>query len=173
MDAAEVAKKLGLSCSALACTLWKAAGGAHDTAARGNAVSRDGVLLVEQIRDVVRRCPGIAGVDLSRMLVSTSESLAPDLRACAEAAECTVDGGHRWWPTKSVGQLRAGDQIPRHLGRFERLADYEWATIESLTPDEHFGEFIDVTFTGAGWDQDGSAWSGVPHYEMHPVRFWG
>lgn len=127
----------------------------------------------EQIRDVVRRFPGIDSLDLPQMIVmARMKGTVPDLRHHAEEAECLVDGARRWWPAKSLGRLQHGDEIPRFIGDFERDGRYVWIPVETVTHDEKsFGEYVDVSFTPTSEGQV-PAWTGMPHYEMHPVRIW-
>ena len=128
------------------------------------------VPIAEQIRDAVRRYPGVDSVDLPRLLVWGFGSRFPDLRHHAEDAECMVDGSRRWWPTKTVRDLTRGEQIPRLLGHFNDGGTYEWVTVDSITGDDVFDEFVDVKFRTAAGDVE--SWSGVPHHERHPVRTW-
>lgn len=121
----------------------------------------------DQIRDAVARFPGITSLELPRML---GLSVLLDLKPFAEEAECLVDGGSRWWPARTVAQLQPGDEIPRHIGQFETEPNYKWATIESVTPQDVFGEFIDVKIRFGAGDTDTSTWSGTPSHELHPVR---
>ena len=129
--------------------------------------------ITEQIRDVVRRFPGIDSLELPRLIVMARLTGAvPDLRHHAEEAECLVDGARHWWPAKSLGRLQPGDEIPQYLGDFEWLGEYKWITVKSVTRDEaSFGEVVDVTFTPTDGGQV-PAWTGMMHYEMHPVRNW-
>lgn len=125
----------------------------------------------EQIRDVVRRFPGIDSLDLPRMIVMAARKDAvPDLRDHAEDAECLVDGGRRWWPSKYVRDLQPGDEIPRYLGKFEESESYEWMFVESVTPTGVFGDRCVVAFQYQ--NGDGSSWPDCAWDERQPVRSW-
>lgn len=122
-----------------------------------------------QIRDAVRRFPGIDNLDLSRMIVmGVQEGSVPDLRERAEDAECMIDGARRWWPSKIVSNLRPGDEVPRYLGQFESAETYEWVTIESVSPAGVFGDRCDVQLRLV--DGELSPWLDCPHNERQPVR---
>jgi hypothetical protein len=127
--------------------------------------------LVAKIESAVRRRPGIESVDLARVLGVPRDERRLQRFSKDEEAQCAVDGGGRWWPTKNLSDLRPGDRIPRFLGCFEERARYEWVTVVNVAEcHELFTEFVDVVFTS----DDGTPhrWDGLRWYEKHPVWEW-
>lgn len=97
-----------------------------------------------QIREAVGKFPGIANLDLPRMIeMAIPKGTVPDLRRHAEAARCKVDVDGQWWPARPLGELEPGIQTP--LGNFERdVVRSEWVTITNAGPDPEHQDAIAV-----------------------------
>lgn len=127
--------------------------------------------LAASIESAVRRRPGIASMDLARVLGVLRDDRRLRRLAKDEDAQVAVDGAGRWWPTKNLSDLQPGERIPRFLGDFEDRAAYGWVTIVSVEAcDGIFPEFVDVVFTNDDGTQD--RWDGLRWSEKHPVQLW-
>ena len=88
-----------------------------------------------QIREAVEKFPGIANLDLPRMIeMAIPKGTIPDLRRHAEAPRCKVDVDGQWWPARPLSELEPGKQTP--LANFaEDVVRSEWVTITNAGPD--------------------------------------
>lgn len=87
-----------------------------------------------QIREAVEKFPGIANLDLPRMIeMAIPKGTVADLRRHAETARCKVDVDGRWWTACPVGELMPGMQMPRGNDH-EEIPGREWVTITNVGP---------------------------------------
>lgn len=97
-----------------------------------------------QIREAVEKFPGIANLDLPRMIeMAIPKGTVPDLRRHAETARCKVDVDGQWWLARPLGELESGIQIP--LSSFAQgVVRSEWVTITNVSPALDHPDAIDV-----------------------------